>query len=224
MDTKLCLHEEVMLLALGEETGKVAWGTWCDQALGGAVIAELRLAGRIRLEGIGKEARIEVVSTDPLGDELLDEWLAALSHEPESGTLVEWASKVSLTSDLRDRVARSLVRRGVLRVEESKVLFVFARTLYPELDPEPEREVRARLRDAIFTDTADVEPRTVALLSIAKAAEILPRVFDASELKARHDRIEALANGEVMGDADSDLAAQMVAVITAAAIVPAVIT
>lgn len=57
------------------------------------------------------------------------------------------------------------------------------------------------MREAIFTDHEDVDPRTVVLVSLAKSTGLLGTVFDRKELKARKDRIERLVAGEVAGEA-----------------------
>ncbi len=223
MEHSLHLHEEMLLLALGERTGKVEMGMWCAQALGGAVAAELLLAERIRLDG-QKKPRVEIASTEPLGNEILDEWLDTIARDPRPRTVVRWVGKIADSKDLRGRVARGLVRRGILRLEESQFLLLFSRKIYPETDPEPERAIRARLHEAIFTDTAQIEPRTVALLSIANATELLPVIFDKRELKSRKHRIESVVNGEVTGAAAQNLIEEMMTAITVAVIIPAVVT
>jgi hypothetical protein len=224
---KLHLHEEVLLLALREDKGTIEMGAWYSQAVGGAVVAELLLEGRVHLvpgEGKAKKELLEVVRADPVGDELLDEWLGKMAADPKPRKVTHWVHKVSGTKDLKGRIGRGLARRGILRVEESKVLLVFSRDVYPELDPEPEREVRARLHEAIFTDAADVDPRTVALLSLAKATGILDVVFGKKELKPRSDRIEAVVNGEVSGAAVRYVVEEINAAILVAVIIPVIVS
>jgi hypothetical protein len=101
----------------------------------------------------------------------------------------------------RERISGSnidgggLCRRKVLRAED-EILLVFKRTLYPEIDPKPERALIERLREAIFRDVGDVSPRTVILVSIAKAADLLRIPFERRDLKCRNKRIEQIVAGE----------------------------
>ncbi|MCK5618661.1 MAG: GPP34 family phosphoprotein, partial [Candidatus Krumholzibacteria bacterium] len=104
----------------------------------------------------------------------------------------------------------------ILRADEDKVLMIFSRKIYPEIDPEPEREIIDRLSDAIFTDTQDVDPRTVVLLSLAKSADILKVNFDKKKLKTRKKRIEQVVNGEMTGKATKDAIAAMQAAVMVA--------
>jgi hypothetical protein len=46
-------------------------------------------------------------------------------------------------------VAGGLGARGVLREEVDRVLWLFRRRIYPEVDPGPERELLQRLRRAV---------------------------------------------------------------------------
>ena len=64
--TPLYLHEEIMLLALRDEEGTVEFGSMYGYALGGAILAELLLAGRISVEE-GKRKLVNLVSDEPIG-------------------------------------------------------------------------------------------------------------------------------------------------------------
>ena len=50
--TNLQFREEIMLLALKDEEGTTASGTRCAHAVGGAVLAELLMTGRIEVDGL----------------------------------------------------------------------------------------------------------------------------------------------------------------------------
>jgi hypothetical protein len=221
---KLFLHEEVMLLALAEESGKVELGAWYHQAVGAAVLAELLLAGRVHLVEQGRKTLVEAIGRQPLGDALLDEWLERIASDPERRKVGDWTHRISGTKDLRHRVAAGLVRRSILRCEEDKVLLLFSRKLYPELDPRPERAIRERLRLAIFGDAPPTDPRTVVLLSLAKGTGLLGVVFDKGELKRREDRIERITRGELVGEAAHELVhAATVALVTSACITTVIV-
>jgi len=111
-----------------------------------------------------------------------------------------------------------------LEADEDKVLWIFTRKVYPEINPVPERELIQRLDRAIFSETKDPDPHTVVLVSLASGADLLRLVFDKEKLKGRKDRIEKLVNGELTGKATKDAVEAMQAAVMVAVIMPAIIT
>ena len=57
----LCLHEELLLLALKDDEGTVAGGTMYQYAIGGALIAELVMAERVTVVKDSKRRRLRVL-------------------------------------------------------------------------------------------------------------------------------------------------------------------
>ncbi|MFA9454949.1 MAG: GPP34 family phosphoprotein, partial [Candidatus Aminicenantaceae bacterium] len=113
--------------------------------------------------------------------------------------------------------------RGILRADEDKVLLLFTRKVYPEVDPGPENKMTERLREAIFTEKEDIDPRTVVLVSLAAATGLLKVTFDKKELKARKERIEKVVNGDLSGKATKAAIEAMQAAVFVACIMPAII-
>ncbi len=203
MPTKssLFLHEEVMLLALHDDKGTISSDNY-PYAIGGAVLADLLLAGRLRVDDERKKKFIGLQAAKPLGDPIVDECLTKVADAKRRATVQTWVGRFAGLRDLKHRVARGLCKRGILEADEDKVLGIFTRKIYPEINPMPERELIERLSKAIFTDAQDLEPRTVVLVSLASGADLLRFVFDRKELKARKARIEQLVNGELTGESD----------------------
>jgi len=200
LHSSLFLHEEILLLALHDEKGTIDIGSTYAYAVGGALLAELIVRRRIETTGTGKKRYIQLLDPKPIGEVLLDESLSRIAEARRRGTPATWIARFAGSRKLRQRLADGLCRRGILRSEQKEVLLFFKRRTYPALNREPEREIVRRLGDAIFTE-ADVDARTVVLLSLANSARLLPMVFDGRALKSRHDRIEALVAGEELGSA-----------------------
>jgi len=219
----LFLHEEIMLLALQDEKGTVAPGTMFQYAISGAILAELLLNNRIEIEEVRKKKLINAVNMSPVGEPLIYECLEKISNAKRRATIQTWISRFVNVKNLKHRVAIQLSRRGILRTDEDKVLWIFTRKIYPEVNPEPERKLIGRLREAIFTDTNDVDPRTVVLLSLANSADLLKVVFDKKKLKSRKKRIEKIVNGELTGKATKEAIKAMQAAVMVACIMPAII-
>jgi hypothetical protein len=221
----LHLYEEVMLLALRDEKGTIESGAPMYQyAIGGAILAELVLDGKLGVEERGKRRYAIAEDTARTGDELLDECVQKVRDAKRRQQLQTWVSRFSGVKKLKHRVAQNLVRKRILELEEGLILGLFTRKVYPEINPKPEEEIRERLRRAIFTDETDLDPRTVVLLSLAKNANLLKVAFPKKELKSRKKRIEAVVNGDVAGKATKEAIEAMQAAVFVATILPAITT
>lgn len=194
----LFLHEELLLLALRDEEGTISAAMY-PYALSGAILAELMLHERIRVEGPKK--MVHPLSDSPLGDPLLDECLEKIGRADRPDSLADWVERFTAIKHLKDRVAEGLCERGVLRKEKGTFFFVFPRVTYPEVDHGPEGKILQRLRTAIFTEIEEIDTRTAVLLSLASSTGMLPTLFDAKELKSRQEHIELVTKGEQVGQA-----------------------
>lgn len=204
--------------------------------MGGAVLAELLLEKRIAVaqkksggkdSGLGawlasafaEKNLVDVVSSKRLGNEILDECLKKVSTAKRRASLKTWVQRFSDLSNLKHRVAEGLCDRSILRADEDKILLIFTRKIYPERDPRPERRIIERLRKAIFTESRDLDPRTVVLVSLADNAKLLKIPFDRKKLRSRKERIKRITSGDLMGKATKEAIEAAQAAI-AAAMVP----
>jgi len=224
MQNTLFLHEEILLLALRDEEGTIASGTMYQYAIGAALLAELLLSKRVEVEQTGKRKLVNFVSTSPLGEPLIDQCLEKVINAKRRAVLQTWVSRFAGIKNLKHRVAQQLCRRGILRADEDKVLLLFTRKIYPEVNTGPERELIRRLEHAIFTDTRDIDPRTVVLLSLANSTGLLKVVFDKKKLKGRKARIKQIVDGEITGKAATEAIQAMQAAVMVAVIMPSVMT
>lgn len=224
IQTNLFLHEEIMLLALRDEEGTIVSGTMYQYAIGAAVLAELLLNKRIAVGEPRRKKLVDLISSQPLGEPLIDQCLEKISNAKRRASLQSWVSRFAGVKNLKHRVAQGLCERGILRAEEDKILLLFARKIYPEVNPEPERKLIERLRQAIFTDSRDIDPRTVVLVSLANSTGLLKAVFDKKELKGRKDRIKEISDGEITGKAAKEAIEAMQAAIMVCCIMPVITT
>jgi Golgi phosphoprotein 3 len=219
----LALHEEVALLALRNDRGTVGGGAMYAQAAGGAILAELILTGRARAVTEGRSTYAEPGDRTPSsGDAVLDECAGLIRAAKRRRKLAAWVQKFAGLRRLHHRVAAGLVAKGVLRESEGRVLLLFRRRVYPELDPSFERAIIARLESAIFRE-GEVDPRTTVLLAIAHHSGLLKSNFDRKRLKTRRARIQSVIKGDAIGKATQEAIAAVQAAVMAAAVLPAVI-
>lgn len=220
---ELLLNEAIMLLALKDKEGTIFSGVNYSYAIGGAVLAELMLNQRLSVEEKGKKSYAVVQDPTPLGEPLIDECLNKVVQAKKRQQLATWVSRFARVKNLKHRTAERLIKKGILREDEDKVMLIFTRKIYPEFNPEPEKKLMKRLEQAIFTDNQDIDTHTVVLLSLVKNAEFLNRLFDKKQLKTRKQRIEQVINGELTGKATQAAIQAMRAAVLVTCIMPAVI-
>ncbi len=219
---QLFLYQEVMLLAISNEKGIICT-SFAEHAVAGAVIAELLLSGHIKVTN-DKKPLVEVISRKPLGDPIIDEALKLLYEGKRKSPIPTWLSRLARMKNLKHRVAQGLSAKGILKATEDKVLFIFTRKIYPELDPHPEQEILKRIGSAIFGTGRDLDARTTILISLASGTGLLEANFDRKKVKAQKKRIDAIIQGEAIGKATKELIQSIQTAIMVATVMPIIIT
>jgi len=191
------LVEDLLLLLLDDESGKaVLDGGGLDTVLGGAVLLELALAGRVEVHQGDRflaPEKVLVSHPSPLGDDVLDEALAKVAEKPRGPQdLVGRLGK-----GLRVRLLGRAEKRGLVRKESDKVWGLFPRDRWPVEDSRHEDQLRARLSDILVVGTTPDE-RTgalVALLSAVDKAHTVPSGLDGGGRRAVKRRAKEVASG-----------------------------
>jgi hypothetical protein len=220
----LHLYEEILLLALHDEKGTVHFGASFDQAAGGAILAELLLSGRIAVEGKKSKAKILLKDRSGTGEQLLDECLAQIADRKKPMKPAECVMKFATVKRLRHRIADRMVEMGILGQEQDKVLLLFNRTIYPEVDGSPEREITNRIHQAIVGSTMDISARTVVLIALAKHTGLLQHAVEKRKLKENKRQVEKIIAGEVAGVATGEAMEAVQAAVMVAVMVPMIAT
>jgi len=175
---KLSMPEELLLLMLDDESGRLQEGAAPsgDFALAGAILAELTLAGRIDTGS----SKLTVTDPAPTGDKLLDRVLARLAAETRMRDTRHWIELLGADAeDYREELFERLVRKGVLRREEGRFLWVFPERRYPAVSGREEREVKARLLGLIFLAAHELERLQPRVERIANLEELNRSLSDA---------------------------------------------
>lgn len=218
---KLYMHEEILLLTLHDESGKLEQRAGMYQyALSAGIMAELLLSGRVSVED--RKQLVNVESDRPLRNDVLDECLEKVATARRRRRMRDWVTSFASIRRFKQRVAARLVDAGILEEAEGKVLFFFTRRLYPERDHQPEQEIVERMRAAIFGRQREADARTAVLVSLAHGAGLLPIHFDRKELRQRKERIKAIAEGDVIGGAARQAIQAAQSAAAMAAIMPAI--
>jgi Golgi phosphoprotein 3 len=139
----LTLMDEVILLGLRDQTGYLSFmNDSISYVLRGCILMELGLIGRIRTErsptrGPGFSERVvRIIDASPTDDVLLDETIRILKREEHSiggwldllaGETWNPLKSYLQIKNVRERVAKGLVEKGILRTDkQSFVLFEMA--------------------------------------------------------------------------------------------------
>jgi hypothetical protein len=194
----LTLQEELMLLALDDNAGKIV-----EQAqrplklsLVSAVLTELTLTGRLSVDPAG---HVSAATAAPTGDALMDEVLNRIRQTNPPRTAPAWLQ--TLPNSLRDveaRVMQRLVQRGaILQKEERKFIFMKV-TSFPQNNAGFEQNTRRRLREVVI-DMAQPDDRTMALIGLVKMCNLVETAFPYTEWNQARMRIDQLTNPQFAG-------------------------
>jgi Golgi phosphoprotein 3 len=192
--TKLTLAEELLLIALDDESGRPIDlpPFWLDTALAAAILMELCLVGRLDTD----PGRLIVVSGEPTGSPILDDVLAQIVADPAPHPSGVWIRRVGTRGhELREQVTNGLVARGVLKSVEKRLLWVFKTRAYPPTSGLEEQEVRSRIM-TLLNNTEIPDPRDALLVGLLSATNIIGHLLSKSEAQRLAPRIEQIARLE----------------------------
>uniref|UniRef100_A0A182TJ28 Golgi phosphoprotein 3 n=1 Tax=Anopheles melas TaxID=34690 RepID=A0A182TJ28_9DIPT len=158
-ETRLTLMEEVLLLGLKDKEGYTSfWNDCISSGLRGCILIELGLRGRIELERAGMRRKglctrkIILKSDTPTGD----------------------------LKNVRERLAKNLVEKGVLTTEKQNFL-LFDMTTHPLTDNVIKCRLVKKIQDAVLTkwvnDPQRIGKRMLALILLAHASDVLENAF-----------------------------------------------
>ncbi|GII95845.1 hypothetical protein Ssi02_60760 [Sinosporangium siamense] len=196
----------MLLLAYSEDEGKLLiGGTQVDAALGGAILAELALLGRIAFV----DKKVVVQDATPVDDEELNDALTRIAEDKKTRKPDWWVYKLH-SWKLRKRLLTRLADRGVLGEEQVKIMGLFPSTRYPERNPSVELAVRERVQNVL--SGADPDERVAVLVAVLVGCQLVRKVFpDASKA-----RLKEITEGDWAGEAVKNTIASINAVVITA--------
>lgn len=197
----LTFAEEIMLLVLDDETGKLLRidPNALNFAMAGAVLMDLALRDRIDTD----LTRLIVTTPSPTGEPLLDHHLAAIVSSPEVDSAQAWVARLAQTgAEIQQEAIERLVGRGIVRQVEAKILWVFGTRRYPVVDDREEKEVKRRIMDVLLSDDIPT-PRDVTLICLADTCNLFPSILSSREAKRLAPRISQVRKLDLIGQAVS---------------------
>lgn len=197
-ETRLTLMEEVLLLGLKDKEGYTSfWNDCISSGLRGCILIELGLRGRVELERAGMRRKglctrkIILKSDTPTGDVLLDEALKHIKDTDPPETIQNWIEYLSgetwnplklryQLKNVRERLAKNLVEKGVLTTEKQNFL-LFDMTTHPLNDNVIKCRLVKKIQDSVLTkwvnDPQRIDKRMLALILLAHASDVLENAF-----------------------------------------------
>ncbi|KAG8223268.1 hypothetical protein J437_LFUL001545 [Ladona fulva] len=197
-ETRLTLMEEVLLLGLKDKEGYTSfWNDCISSGLRGCILIELAIRGRIELEKAGMRRKfllnrkLLIKNDTPTGDVLLDEALKHMKETDPPETVQSWIEYLSgetwnplklryQLKNVRERLAKNLVEKGVLTTEKQNFL-LFDMTTHPLTDNVAKSRLVKKVQDAVLgkwvNDPHRMDKRLLALIFLAHASDVLENAF-----------------------------------------------
>jgi Golgi phosphoprotein 3 len=171
----LTLLEEVLLVGLKDKEGYLSfWNDNISYALRGLILIELALRNKIRM--INDPARkrfelpdrlIEIVDPSLTGETLLDEALKLIKNDKENLSVLNWIDLLSgetwnlmkinyQLKQVRERLAKGLVDKGVLKTEHKNFL-LFDMATHPINDPLPKKKITSKILNLVTSRNVILE-------------------------------------------------------------------
>ncbi|KAK9497255.1 hypothetical protein O3M35_004608 [Rhynocoris fuscipes] len=197
-ETRLTLMEEVLLLGLKDKEGYTSfWNDCISSGLRGCILIELSLRGRVELERAGMRRKsllnrkVIVKNDSPTGDVLLDEALKHMKDTEPPETVQCWIEYLSgetwnplklryQLKNVRERLAKNLVEKGVLTTEKQNFL-LFDMTTHPLTDNVAKSRLVKKVQEAVLSkwvnDPQRMDKRILSLLLLAHASDVLENAF-----------------------------------------------
>lgn len=210
------IAEDLLLLLLDDQTGKLVQTSYVDTALGGAVLVELALTGAVEVgakKGVWSKAKVHPTGAATPEDAVLAHGLATVDEKDRTAQ--------DLVGRLGKSVKETLLERlrdgGILELEENKVLGLFPRKRWPAADSTHEDEVRRSVSDVLIRGVTP-DQRTAALIGLLYAIDRAHKTVDRERRSAGEvkKRAKVIAEGDWATGAVKDaVAATQAAVMTA---------
>ena len=195
---KLTLMEEILLLGLKDREGYTSfWNDCISSGLRGCVLIELALRNRIELEkpGMRKKSLVSrkvILKNDKnTGDVILDEALKHIKETTPTENVVSWIEYLSGETwnplklryqlrNVRERLAKNLVEKGVLTTEKQNFL-LFDMTTHPLHDSNMKTKLIKRVQEAVLqrwtNDIQRMDKKMLSLIVLAHASDVLENAF-----------------------------------------------
>lgn len=204
----LTLMEEVLLMGIKDKEGYLSfWNDNISYALRGCILLELAFRGKIAVVNDPSRRRfeiserlIQVIDDRKTGEVLLDETLNLMKNDEGNLSIGNWIDLLSgetwnllkihyQLKQVRERLAKGLVDKGILRTERKNFL-IFDMPTHPLADANSKEAIVRRILSLLSTRTIQLPTndkfpdntrfkylRSISLVAGAYAANVLENVL-----------------------------------------------
>lgn len=205
----LTLMEEVILMGIKDKEGYLSfWNDNISYALRGCILLELAFRGRIAVVNDPSRKRfelserlIQVLDDSKTGEALLDETLTLMKSDPQNLSIANWIDLLSgetwnlmkinyQLKQVRERLAKGLVDKGVLRTERKNFL-IFDMPTHPLSDIAAKDDIMKRILNLLTSRAVSIRStnkfpeevrfkalRSISLVCGSYAANVLENVLN----------------------------------------------
>ena len=195
----LNLMEELLLLALDDEKGKIIFSSSSALPYGlrGALLLELALIKKIDV--VNK--KLIVIDDSPTENFMLNTALEIFANHHKEKKVKYWVSKLkSKMKKVRQDLLSGLIDKGIIEKRDEKILWIIPAKRYPTKNPIPENNVRSRIIDIVLHNK-EADERSLMLISLINSCSLIKEVFDKEDRKVAKKKIKAIVKGESIGNA-----------------------
>lgn len=209
---ELTLDEEFFLLTRDEKSGRDQTWTGVDTPLAGAVLIELAAVGAITIDD---QEHVLVKTGRQLRREHHRLALETIKADDKPRKPSHWLSRLPSKVGLQERIGVSLAELGVLRDDRSTFLGITQKK-FPELDPGPERRLRAALAQALTGPERSADPKLMLLGGLLSSVDRIKTIVDKPYRKDADKRAKEWAKSSPVNTAvGKSVEAMQMAVMTA---------
>jgi golgi phosphoprotein 3 len=201
----LSFAEEIYLLALDEDSGKVMPDAR-DPVLGtiliGAVLTELTFLKKISTD----EDHLYILDTSLTKSPILNDVLEILKESHKKSARIDQVllALMSHAKRIEKLVLDELLRKGILAKVDKKILWIFPDRRYPLINNKEIVNVELRIRKLVLGDDKPA-PKDAALVSLLHASNLFSKILFMDELSSCEKRIIQLSKMCDIGDKIDEL-------------------
>uniref|UniRef100_A0A1I8BQE9 Golgi phosphoprotein 3-like n=1 Tax=Meloidogyne hapla TaxID=6305 RepID=A0A1I8BQE9_MELHA len=173
---RLTLMEEILLLGLKDREGYTSfWNDCISSGLRGCILIELALRSRIELEKAGVRKRGFSSRKETNQNESVVSWVEYLSGETWNPLKLRYQIR-----NMRERLAKNLVEKGVLTTEKQNFL-LFDMTTHPLNDSGIKAKLIKKVQESVLSkwtnDVQRMDKKMLSLIILAHASDVLENAF-----------------------------------------------